>query len=216
VIADSGPRSAVGPVRIAPVEISPARRALDVVAGGIALAVSSPFLAVIGLLVRLESPGPAIFRQTRVGAGGRPFTLLKFRSMRCGGGGPDVTAPGDARVTRVGRWLRRSSLDELPQLVNVVRGDMTLVGPRPETPALAARYRPGCAEVFRYRPGITGPGQIRLRDDLVLPPGVDDVQEYYLTEVVPRRVAIDLEFQAMPTFRNTIAVLVETAVYLLR
>ena len=98
------------------------------------LLVASPVLAVIAIAVRIDSPGPALFRQERVGRGGKSFVLLKFRSMRAGAGGSSVTAGGDPRVTRVGKILRRFRLDELPQLWNVVRNDMALVGPRPEVP----------------------------------------------------------------------------------
>jgi lipopolysaccharide/colanic/teichoic acid biosynthesis glycosyltransferase len=100
--------------------------------------------------------------------------------------------------------------------VNVLRGDMTLVGPRPETPALAARYPPELRVVFRYRPGLTGPAQLRLRDEDALSPGATDVQADYLDDVVPRRVAIDLEFQSHPSLGATLAVLRDTLVYVTR
>src|SRR5581483_1296199 len=128
-----------------------ARRALDIVAGlaGLAL-VGLPLLALM-LAVRLTSPGPALFRQIRLGQGGRPFALVKLRSMRVDARGPDITSADDPRITRLGRFLRASSLDELPQLWHVVRGTMTLVGPRPETPDLAARYPAGDQWIFRHR-----------------------------------------------------------------
>jgi lipopolysaccharide/colanic/teichoic acid biosynthesis glycosyltransferase len=154
-----------------------------------------------------------LFRQLRVGEGGALFTILKFRSMRQVSSGPEVTSRDDARVTRVGRRLRRAGLDELPQLVNVLRGEMTLVGPRPETPSLAARYPPELRDVFRYRPGLTGPAQLSLRDEDALTSGTTDVQAHYLTDVVPRRVAVDLEFQTRPSLRATVAVLRDTLVY---
>src|SRR5437660_1177405 len=101
----------------------------------------------------------------RVGQGGAPFTLFKFRTMRAGIAGPEVTAPDDNRVTRLGSLLRRAKIDELPQLVNVLVGHMTLVGPRPETVALAARYPADLKMIFRYRPGVTGPGQVLVGDE---------------------------------------------------
>src|SRR5437762_3191884 len=133
--------------------------------------------------------------------------------MRPGERGPEVTRGSDPRITPVGRLLRSSGIDELPQLANVLRGEMTLVGPRPETPALAARYPPACAHIFRYRPGITGLAQLRLRDSMTLPPG-DDVASYYFRALVPRRVAFDLEYQAEPTLRRTLAVLMATLKHL--
>ena len=136
--------------------------------------------------------------------------------MRCAASGPEITTAEDPRVTWVGHRLRRAGLDELPQLVNVLRGDMTLVGPRPETPSLAARYPPELRVVFRYRPGLTGPAQLCLRDEDALAPGATDVQAHYLDDVVPRRVAVDLEFQAHPSLSATLAVLRDTLVYVTR
>lgn len=197
-----------------PVGVSWPRRALDVLLAGTALVALSPVLAMIAVAVRLESPGPVLFRQTRVGAGGQPFTMIKFRSMRVAADGPEITPRDDVRVTRVGRRLRRAGLDELPQLVNVVRGEMTLVGPRPETPALAARYPAELRVVFRYRPGLTGPAQLCMRDEDALAPGDAELHAHYFAEVVPRRVAVDLAFQAHPSLRATIAVLRDTVTYL--
>lgn len=193
--------------------ISRSRRALDVVVAVAALVLLAPLLVLIAAAIRGTSRGPAVFRQIRVGENGVQFTLYKFRTMRVDARGPELTVRHDCRVTRVGDLLRSASLDELPQLANVLRGDMTLVGPRPETPALAARYPLACAQIFRYRPGITGIAQLRFRDSKTLPPG-DDIAGYYFTAVVPRRVALDLEFQAEPTLRRTLAVLIETLKYL--
>jgi lipopolysaccharide/colanic/teichoic acid biosynthesis glycosyltransferase len=198
------------------ITVSRPRRMLDVTVAAFGLVALSPAFVVIAAAIRLETPGPVIFRQERVGEGGTLFTLWKFRSMRPGQAGPEVTAPGDERVTRVGRYLRRAGLDELPQLVNILRGEMTLVGPRPETPALAVQYPTDCTVVFRYRPGLTGPAQVRLRDEETIPDGIDDVQAYYLRAIVPQRVAIDLEFQASASLRSTWAVVRETAAYLLK
>src|SRR5437763_17067701 len=161
------------------------RRALDVVAGlaGLAL-VGLPLLALM-LLVRLTSPGPALFRQVRLGQGGRPFVIYKLRSMRLNTGGPEITMSGDPRVTRLGRFLRRTSLDELPQLWHVLRGQMTLVGPRPETPTLAGGYPPRCRFVFAYRPGLTGTAQVRMRAAGVMGGGADPEPGRCVVEVVP-------------------------------
>lgn len=190
-----------------------ARRSLDVVAAGGSLIVLFPLLALVAAMVRLTSRGPAIFCQERVGQGGRTFTLYKFRSMRKGTSGPDVTIAGDGRVTRFGRFLRATSLDELPQLINVLRGDMTLVGPRPETPALATRYPDRCKEIFLFRPGLTGPAQLRYRDGHVLPAQLDDLETYYLTVLVPARTVLDLEYLARPSMRRTLGWIAETAAH---
>jgi lipopolysaccharide/colanic/teichoic acid biosynthesis glycosyltransferase len=194
-----------------------ARRALDLLVGAAALLLLSPMILLVALAVMLTSPGPVIFRQVRVGQGGRPFTLLKFRTMRPGERGPEVTRSSDPRITRVGKLLRTTGIDELPQFLNVLRGDMTLVGPRPETPALAERYPADCRVVFRYRPGLTGPTQVRLRDKDVLPPaGVADLEGYYLRELVPTRVGLDFSYLNDPSLPRTIGMLWRTAVYVLR
>jgi lipopolysaccharide/colanic/teichoic acid biosynthesis glycosyltransferase len=196
--------------------ISRGRRALDVAVSLTALVVLLPVMLVLGVLVRCTSRGPVLFRPVRVGAGGRPFVMVKFRSMSVGTpGGPQVTRQADPRVTALGRVLRRTSLDELPQLVNVLRGDMTLVGPRPETVDLAARYPEDCRWVLQHAPGLTGPCQIRMRDREVLPPEVVDAESYYLSVLVPRRVAMDTSFLGRATVTATLVVLVETFGYLI-
>ncbi len=186
------------------------RRSLDV-------AVSLGMLSLVGLpllllmaVVRLESRGPALFRQTRVGQGAQLFTLLKLRSMKSDSSGPEITATRDTRVTHIGRILRATSLDELPQLINVLRGEMTLVGPRPETPALAAGYPLNCRWIFAYRPGLTGPAQVRMRDSDVMGHGVVDPVEGYLRLVVPARSRIEARYLACPSIPATLAVLVDT------
>ena len=142
------------------------KRVFDIAVALIALAVLWPLLLVVALAIRLDSPGPALFRQTRVGMEGRPFPMLKFRSKvvdaeRVGG---YSTAVGDPRITRVGHFIRRTSLDELPQLFNVLRGDMSWVGPRPDVPAQKGNYSDADWRArHRVRPGITGLAQATLR-----------------------------------------------------
>jgi lipopolysaccharide/colanic/teichoic acid biosynthesis glycosyltransferase len=200
-----------------------ARRVLDIVVALVALVLTAPVVGAAMVAIRRTSPGPALFRQQRVGAGGRPFTILKLRTMTTGGQGLDITMGSDARVTRVGAALRRTSLDELPQLLNVLRGEMTLVGPRPETVSLALRYPPQCRWILEYTPGLTGPAQVRLRDSRVLgsqPVGAArglelDPERWYLENVVPRRVELDATYLQAPSLAHTVALLVETAAYLL-
>lgn len=144
----------------------PLKRGADLVVAALALLLLAPLLMLLALLVRLDSTGPVLFRQQRVGRGGCRFVILKFRSMvvdaeRRGG---YATQTGDPRITRVGQWLRRSSLDELPQLINVLRGDMSLVGPRPDVPAQQSFYKPpDWQQRCSVRPGITGLAQASLR-----------------------------------------------------
>jgi lipopolysaccharide/colanic/teichoic acid biosynthesis glycosyltransferase len=204
--------------------ISWQRRGLDVAVAATSLVVLAPVLLVISVAVRLSSPGPVIFRQVRLTRGRTPFTLYKFRTMRVGTVGPEVTRNGDPRVTGPGRLLRKTSLDELPQLVNVLLGQMTLVGPRPETPALAARYPAEVAWVLEETPGLTGPAQISLRDDVsvVTVPGVgaasaadpEVVERWYVEHLVPQRVASDLTYLRRPSLWATLRVLGWTARYL--
>jgi lipopolysaccharide/colanic/teichoic acid biosynthesis glycosyltransferase len=194
---------------------SPARRALDVGGGLLALVVLSPLLAAVALLVRVTSRGPALFRQQRVGEGGSVFTLYKFRSMHWGSGGPEVTAECDPRVTPLGGLIRRTKVDELPQLLNLVRGDMTLVGPRPETVALARRYPAECRWVLAYRPGLTGPVQLGSRELAAPPDGERDPEAYYLDVLVPRRVALDAEYLAAPSLLRELALVLRTVLHLL-
>ncbi|HMG52755.1 MAG TPA: sugar transferase, partial [Kofleriaceae bacterium] len=133
------------------------KRLLDVTLAAIGLAVSGPLLAVLAAAIKLESPGPALFVQTRVGRHRRPIQVAKLRTMRVAADhdGLEVTAAGDPRVTRVGAVLRRTKLDELPQLWNVLRGDMSIVGPRPEVPHYVAGYRPEWQRLLTVRPGLT-------------------------------------------------------------
>ena len=190
------------------------RRALDLLVTGSALVLLLPLLVFAAVLVMVSSRGPVIFRQQRVGQGGIPFTLLKFRTMRTGSSGPAVTPAGDDRLTPVGKLLRMMGLDELPQLVNILKGEMTLVGPRPETLDLATRYPAGCDAVFAHRPGLTGPAAVRLRDRDELRESAQDLEEYYLEVVVPAKVAVDLEFLAAPTLLRTLGVIAETFLYI--
>ncbi|NUR17571.1 MAG: sugar transferase [Dermatophilaceae bacterium] len=189
------------------------------------LVVLAPVLVVVAVAVRVSSPGPVIFRQVRLTRGREPFTLYKFRTMRVGTDGPEVTARGDPRVTGPGRLLRRTSLDELPQLVNVLLGQMTLVGPRPETPALAERYPTDLTWVLDETPGLTGPAQISLRDDVSVvdapggptasaAPDPDALERWYVERLVPRRVAADLTFLRRPTLWATLRVVWWTVRYL--
>lgn len=192
----------------------PARRLLDILVGAVGLAVCGVPLLLLMLAIRLDSPGPALYRQVRLGQGGRPFVLVKLRSMCAGAGGAEITSRRDPRVTRLGRFLRYTSVDELPQLWHVLRGQMTLVGPRPETPGLAGGYPPECRWIFHYRPGLTGPAQVRLRDAQVIGPAGAADTATYLTRIVPARVEIEARFLRWPTLWATWLVLLDTVRHL--
>jgi lipopolysaccharide/colanic/teichoic acid biosynthesis glycosyltransferase len=195
-------------------QVGPGRRLLDVLIGGLLLVLAAPLLAVVAVLVLVTSGRPVLFRQTRVGQNGRPFTLYKFRTMRTVASGPQVTAAADARITRLGGFLRRTAIDELPQLWHVVRGQMTLVGPRPESAILAARYPDACRPVLQARPGLTGPAQLRYRERSAVPPDAwTDVERWYLDVLVPLRVAADREYLDRPTIRRTLYYVLVTGLF---
>ncbi|MDQ0597437.1 lipopolysaccharide/colanic/teichoic acid biosynthesis glycosyltransferase [Streptomyces canus] len=212
-ITDRVPRQALPPVDI--VRVALGRRVLDIVVASTLLLLLAPLLGLLVLLVRATSGPPVIFRQRRIRAGGGEFTLYKFRTMRESSAGPGVTGSSDSRVTGTGRLLRRLSLDELPQLWHVLRGDMTLVGPRPEVPDLARRYPPECRWVFRHRPGLTGPCQLRSHAYAAQLDGRPDPEGYYLTVLVPERVALDAQFLSHATVGNVVRVAARTVLYVL-
>lgn len=163
-------------------------RLFDAALSAAALVVCAPLLLAIGVAVALDSGFPILFSQQRVGRYGRPFTLWKFRSMRTGGRGPALTASGDARITRVGRFLRRHKLDELPQLWNVLRGDMSSVGPRPELPRYVACYPARFARILQARPGLTDPASLAYLDEERLLAGAADPERFYIDHILPRKL----------------------------
>lgn len=161
------------------------------------LLVLSPLLLIAALLIRIDSRGPALFRQTRVGKDGALFSLYKFRTMRADTGGQPVTMGGrrDPRVTRVGEFLRASKIDELPQLINILKGEMTFIGPRAETPNFVALYTPRQREVLSVPPGLTGPGQIRYTTQQAdALEGAADPNRLYIETIMPQKLEWDLEY----------------------
>lgn len=193
------------------------KRLFDVMVSGIGLLVLSPLLLAIGLAVRLTSPGPALYKAKRVGRDGELFTLYKFRSMVADADkqGPGVTTAGDSRVTPVGRILRRTKLDELPQLFNVLRGDMSLVGPRPEDPRYVALYTPEQRAVLRVRPGITSPASVHYRDEERILQG-ENWETQYMTQVLPAKLALDLEYAQEANLLTDLKIILQTAKALFR
>ena len=192
-----------------------AKRTIDTVGAAAGLIVLSPVLAVIALGVKRSSPGPAIHRARRVGRDGELFTLYKFRTMRVGATaqGPGVTVSRDPRITRIGALLRRTKLDELPQLLNVVRGDMSLVGPRPEDPRYLDWYTDEQRQLLRLRPGITSPASLRYRaEEEILAAAVTahgDLDAAYRT-VQAEKLAFDLDHWQQPSLRADLRLMLET------
>jgi lipopolysaccharide/colanic/teichoic acid biosynthesis glycosyltransferase len=191
-------------------------RAFDIAVSATALIVLAPLMALLGLLTRVSSRGPVLFRAERVGKDGRTFRLYKFRTMRAGSeAGPALTREGDPRVTRVGRFLRRYRLDELPQLWNVVRGEMSLVGPRPEDPRYVARYTPEQRQVLLARPGMTGAAALEYLNEHSLLTG-PDWEERYVRFILPEKLRIELDYLRRRSFASDLRVLVRTVRQLLR
>lgn len=187
------------------------KRLFDMVVAALALIVLSPLFLLVALGVWLSDPGPVLFRGERMGLGARRFAILKFRSMRQAPvAGRPITIRGDPRITPFGRVLRKTKLDELPQLVNVLRGDMSLVGPRPESPAYAPCYTPQEWAVLSVRPGITGMAQIYFRNEEGLLRGKDP-ERYYREVILPTKLAFDLEYVHHRSFWLDIKLLVLTA-----
>lgn len=175
------------------------------------LAALSPLLLLCAAAVRWSSPGPVLFRQERAGRGGRRFDLLKFRSMRRDGGGALVTRRGDARVTGAGRILRKLKLDELPGLWNVVRGEVSLVGPRPEVPRFVDLDDQLWVEVLQARPGMTDPVTLRLRNEEELIPPGQDAERFYEETLLPVKLRGYREYLRRRTWWTDVVVLLETA-----
>ncbi len=192
------------------------RRVLDVVVSVLILLLLSPVFLVLAVLVKLSSPGPVLFRQERVGRCGKSFVLLKFRSMRVATGGPEVTAGGDTRVTPIGRFMRKWKLDELPQFLNVLRGDMTLVGPRPEVPRYVAYYTPEQRQVLSVRPGVTGLTQLEYRNEEALLAGRDNIEDYYIKEVMPAKLQLDLQYIRSRCLLGDVRIMLRTITTVMR
>lgn len=190
-----------------------AKRLFDIAGSAVGLALLSPVLAVIALLVRLESPGPALFRQERVGRGGRTFMIHKFRTMTVApaGAGPQITIGADRRITRLGAILRQYKLDELPQLFDVLRGKMSLVGPRPEVPRYVAHYPPLLRDkVLSVRPGITDPASIAFRSESELLGQAADPERFYIEELIPQKLRHACDYIDRMSVGRDLAIILRT------
>ncbi len=170
-----------------------------------------PVLAVVAVLIRVRMPGgPVIFRQRRVGRGGRLFTMYKFRSMTVGHGGSSVSVAGESRITPLGHVLRRYKLDELPELWNVLIGDMSLVGPRPDVPGYADKLTGEDRDVLRLRPGITGPASLKYANEEEILALVDDPQRYNDEVIFPDKVRINLQYYRSHSLAGDIKLILAT------
>jgi len=165
---------------------------------------------IVAAMIRLESPGPAFFRQVRVGRGEQPFRIHKFRTMQAQAEatGPAVTVGADARITRIGAWLRARRIDELPQLIDVVQGTMSLVGPRPEVPRYLPYYPADLRPLlFSVRPGITDPASLAFRDEAARLAAADDAELEYTRHVLPGKLAASAAYLRTANWRSDLAVM---------
>jgi len=189
------------------------KRAVDVVVAASALVVLAVPFVVIAILVVLDSRGPVFYRAERVGYQGRRLRMLKFRKMHADAKGGALTTAEDERLTRLGRWLVRTHLDELPQLWHVLTGEMSLVGPRPESPTFVALYPDDYAVILQVRPGLTGFTQLAYaREGAILDP--QDPRTHYLSSVMPQKVALDRLYASRPSFVRDIKIMIATAMTL--
>jgi lipopolysaccharide/colanic/teichoic acid biosynthesis glycosyltransferase len=191
-----------------------AKRLLDVTVSCLGLVLLSPLFAVLAILVKLDSKGPVFFRQERIGQGLKPFRIYKFRTMVADAhkkGGP-ITVGQDPRITRIGRILRKTKLDELPQLINVVNGEMSFVGPRPEVRQYVDLYRRDYEEILAIRPGITDLASLKYRDEQTKLGLANDPEQEYVRHVLPDKIALAKEYVRRSSFTYDISLMVKTVV----
>lgn len=192
---------------------SRAKRALDLFIAGVLFIFTLPLLALIAGLVELSSPGPVLFRQRRVGRNGKEFELLKFRTMFHGMSGPSITQAGDSRITRIGRWLRACKLDELPQLWNVLRGDMSLVGPRPDLIEYWRHVDADHRRALALRPGITGAATLEFRreEQYLAQVSPHELVEFYCENLLPQKIDLELHYAEHASLLTDLKTIARTA-----
>ena len=188
------------------------KRVFDLIVSSLGLLILSPLLLVLAIWVKCDSPGPIFYRQLRVGRGNQDFWLFKFRSMQVETDKTGLITIGghDPRVTRSGYYIRKYKLDELPQLINVFRGDMSLVGPRPEVRKYVNLYTSEQLKVLQVRPGITDPASIRYRNENELLAQVPDPEKYYREVIMPDKLKINLKYIANISFKNDLQIILHT------
>ncbi len=194
------------------------RRTLDILFASAGLLVLSPLLALSALLVKASSPGPVIFKQVRVGRNAKTFNILKFRTMHVGAEkvGGQLTIGSDSRVTKIGAFLRNWKIDELPQLINVLRGEMSIVGPRPEVPRYVDLYTKEQLRVLEVRPGLTDPASVAFRNESALLASHPDPEQAYTQEIMPRKLKLNVEYLDSRSLSRDVGVIWDTLKVILR
>ncbi|MBN2103826.1 sugar transferase [bacterium] len=175
------------------------------------LIVLLPVYGIIALCVVIETKGPVLYRAIRIGYGESRFEMLKFRTMdhHADKNGPPITTRNDPRITRVGRWLRKNKLDELPQLINIIRGEMKFVGPRPEDPGIIEKYSEKEKRIFQFKPGITSPASLRYRDE-ENQISQESWEQVYLKEILPKKIEMDLKYMKNATVWSDFKIMFQT------
>jgi lipopolysaccharide/colanic/teichoic acid biosynthesis glycosyltransferase len=186
------------------------KRLFDIVAASLGLLALSPVFVFVALAIKVDSPGPVLFKQKRVGRNFRSFRIYKFRTMTAGVAGSALTVGADPRITRLGRLLRKSKLDELPQLVNILFGDMTFVGPRPEVPSYVELFRRDYEEILKVRPGLTDLASLKYRDESAILARAENPEEEYLTRLLPDKIRLSKEYIRRSSFSYDLALIFET------
>lgn len=189
------------------------KRSLDALASFCGLVLLFPVFALVAIAIRLETSGPCFFRQVRSGRDGRPFHIFKFRSMRVSNStaAPLITAAGDPRITRTGRLLRKTKVDELPQLINVLLGDMSLVGPRPEVPKYTETYSAAQRQVLSVRPGITGPTALACIHEEEILAQQPDPEHFYKQSLLRLKLELDLSYCENIRLSSDLSLIAQTA-----
>ncbi len=188
------------------------KRLFDVVSSGLGLIILSPLFAILSIWIKMDSKGPVFYRQVRVGKDNKDFRIFKFRSMRVGADkGSLVTIGGhDPRITRSGYFIRKFKLDELPQLINVFVGDMSLVGPRPEVRHYVNFWTPEQMQVLDVRPGITDPASIKFRNENELMEKAEDPERYYIEVIMQEKIKLYLDYVQNRSFWGDLGIIIQT------
>jgi lipopolysaccharide/colanic/teichoic acid biosynthesis glycosyltransferase len=194
------------------------KRTFDIIAAAIGLLLFAPLFLVIALVIKLDSVGPVFFRQTRIGRSFQPFEIFKFRTMVQEAPllGKPITCGNDSRITRAGQFLRKAKLDELPQLMNVLKGDMSFVGPRPEMPQYVELFRRDYVDILTVRPGITDPASLKYRDEAALLGKAENPEEEYVRRVLPDKIQLAKDYLQHSSLCFDVAVILKTLFRIVR
>lgn len=188
------------------------KRLFDFVAAAAGLLVLAPLMLLAAFLIKLDSPGPVFFKQERVGQGFRPFLIYKFRTMAADAAqrGSSITVGADPRITRIGHFLRKTKIDELPQLINVIKGEMSFVGPRPEVPRYVDMFRKDYEEILRIRPGITDPASLKYQDEADVLGRSVNAEEEYIRRVLPDKLKLAKAYVGRSSFSYDLGLIFRT------